>query len=173
MGFVEGARDTTPPPRGWSPPKKIAHNIGQIVYNGDFKTTITKGRCCEQAILYHKKAFRCAPNARNAQKSCEGLEQVCQQFDHNLAQAVRKAAQLGVRHLAARTDARRGPARPSTAARRAEQAGGWLLPLAGFLVQSFHGSNSPSPARATANGRSVCRTRTVPACWASTSGRRR
>ncbi len=39
--------------------------------------------------------------------------------------------------------------------------------------QSLNGSNSPSPAMATANGRSVCRTRMVPACCASTSGRRR
>ena len=132
MGFVEGARDTTPPPRGWSPPKKIAHNIGQIVYNGDFKTTITKGRCCEQAILYHKKAFRCAPNARNAQKSCEGLEQVCQQFDHNLAQAVRKAAQLGVRHLAARTEARRD--RPHNPKRQA-------LGVPGIRSATGHGIN--------------------------------
>ena len=37
-------------------------------------------------------------------------------------------------------------------------------------AQSLNGSNSPSPAIATANGRSVCNTRMDPACCASTSG---
>jgi len=46
-------------------------------------------------------------------------------------------------------------------------------PPHGTGAQSLNGSNSPSPAIATANGRSVCSTRMVPACSASTSGSRR
>ncbi len=36
--------------------------------------------------------------------------------------------------------------------------------------QSLNGSNSPAPAIATANGRSVCGTHAVQACWPITSG---
>src|SRR5689334_7806649 len=39
--------------------------------------------------------------------------------------------------------------------------------------QSLYGSNSPDPAIATANGRSVCRTLMVPSCLRSTAGSRR
>jgi hypothetical protein len=43
----------------------------------------------------------------------------------------------------------------------------------GLTAQSFHGSNSASPAIATANGRKVCNTFVEAAWYASTSGSRR
>ena len=42
-----------------------------------------------------------------------------------------------------------------------------------LALQSLNGSNSPSPAIATANGRNVCTTLIEPECSARTSGRRR
>ena len=105
MGYNEEEQNIKPPPRGWPPPKKVAHNIRQIVYNGSIQKAITKGRCHEQEKVYHKKERRSTPDARNARNSREGVERVYKQLHYHNHPAVRKAAQPAVRHMAARTQA--------------------------------------------------------------------
>ena len=65
MGIDEDKREAKPPPRGWPPPKKNAHDICQIVYNDSASKTITKSRCHEQEKVYHKKERRATPDERN------------------------------------------------------------------------------------------------------------
>ena len=91
MGIIEEEKQTTPPPRGWSPAqKKNAHGVEKIVYDRSFHTTHhTKGRHREQEKVYHKTRSGATLDGQAARNAWHGMERIREQLDHNIDAQVR------------------------------------------------------------------------------------
>ena len=115
MGIIEEEKQTTPPPRGWSPAqKKNAHGVEKIVYDRSFLTTHhTKGRHREQEKVYHKTRSGATPDGQTARNAWHGMERLREQLDHNIDAQVRPDPLDPVLNVAARTEARSDRAYPA------------------------------------------------------------